>query len=59
MKMAQFNPDDKDVKITVDELKSMFYGEYFVSFVEEEDNLFVAKIVIADFLLNNANYATA
>ncbi|MBI3814424.1 MAG: hypothetical protein HY279_08170 [Nitrospinae bacterium] len=57
--MAQFNPDDKDVKITVDELKSMFYGEYFVSFVEEEDNLFVAKIVIADFLLNNANYATA
>ncbi len=57
--MAQFNPDDKDIKITVDELKSMFYGEYFVSSVEEEDNLFVAKIVIADFLLNNANYATA
>lgn len=57
--MAQFNPDDKDLKITVDELKSMFYCEYFVSSVEEEDNLFVAKIVIADFLLNNANYATA
>jgi hypothetical protein len=59
MKMAQFNSDDRDIKITVDELKSMFYGEYFVSSVEEEDNFFVAKIVIADFLLNNANYATA
>ena len=57
--MAQFNVDNKEMKITIDELTSMFYGEYFIKSGDEDNNLLFAKVVIADFLLNNAKYASA
>lgn len=57
--MAQFNVDNKEMKISIDELTSMFYGEYFIKTDDEDNNLLFAKVVIADFLLNNAKYASA
>lgn len=57
--MAQFNVDDKEMKITIDELTSMFYGEYFIEIDDEDNNMLFAKVVIADFILNNAKYASA
>ncbi len=57
--MAQFNVDNKEMKITIDELTSMFYGEYFIEIDDEDNNMLFAKVVIADFILNNAKYASA
>jgi hypothetical protein len=57
--MAQFNVDNNEMKITIDELTSMFYGEYFIKSCDEDNNMVFAKVVIADFLLNNAKSATA
>ena len=57
--MAQFNVDNKELKITIDELTSMFYGEYFIKSDDEDNYMIFAKVVIADFILNNAKYASA
>jgi len=57
--MAQFNVDNKEMKITIDELTSMFYGEYFIKSDDEDNYMIFAKVVIADFILNNAKYASA
>lgn len=57
--MANFYDGEKNSKVSIDELISIFYDEAFFLTDDKDTAYAIARDALIDFVINNGDYAVA